>query len=101
MNAQTLLDSTPSQTFEFSTFWKSNSSQVNTNSHQEDDKFVARCRNNKYCQEELPKVSVPKQEALFSNLSLMPRTLNYSKLNKAREDLAWQKEMKQLGIKQI
>jgi hypothetical protein len=101
MNAQTLLDSTPSQTFEFSTFWKSNSSQVNTNSHQEDDRFVARCKT-KHCTEEIHyKVSVPKQKPIFSNLSLMPRTLNYSKLNKAREDLAWQKEMKQLGIKQI
>ena len=81
MNAQTLIDSTPSQTFEFSTFWKSNSSQVNTNSHQEGDEFVARQGNNK----EHPATS---SEGLYTsypldtNSSLMPQTPDLlSKIN--------------------
>ena len=105
MNAQQLVNETPSQTFEFSTFWKSNnSSQVNTNSHQEDDKFVARTGNKH--QQVCDKVFVTSfqeevsGEQLSSSLhsSLTPRTLNYSKLNQARTNLQVQKDFKDLGI---
>jgi hypothetical protein len=33
--------------------------------------------------------------------SLMPRTLNYSKLNNARRDLEWKKAEKELGLIQL
>jgi len=97
MNAQQLLNETPSQHFDYSKFWKS--SKVNNSTSSTGDKrFVAR-QEIKHPALVCKKVLSPLPS--HSTQSLMPRTLNYSKLNKAREDLAWQKEMKQLGIKQI
>ena len=69
------------------------------------DEFVARKGNNQYPHEGSNGFFTSFQEDNVlpdsQDLTLMPQTLNFTKLNNARRDLEWQKEMKELNIQQL
>ena len=64
------------------------------------DKFVART-GNKYQQVFSEGLGHLNTSFPSEPHSLMPRTLNYSKLNNARRDLEWKKAEKELGLIQL
>ena len=88
------------------------SSKVNNyNNDFKGDEFVARQGNIEYPQARSTKGFTPLLTTKEPNNSLsleapldrplMPQTLNFTKLNNARRDLEWQKEMKELNIQQL
>ena len=83
MNAQQLINETPVNHFDWKVFWKPQSLSKHTNDDR-GDKFVARKGNN--------------QNPSDSNLSLKPRTFNYTKKQEAINNLEAQKVLKDLGI---
>ena len=114
MNAQQLIQETTKESFgDFKVFFKSQSSKVNNlpHSEQKGDEFVARQGNIEYPQARSTKGFTPLLTTKEPNNSLsleapldptlMPQTLNFTKLNNARRDLEWQKEMKELNIQQL
>jgi hypothetical protein len=88
MNAQTLIDSTPVNNFNFGVFWKKTMESQSLKG----DKSVAR-----------QEIKHPQSGFLtsFHHHSLMPQTLNYTKLNNARRNLEWQQAEKELGLIQL
>ena len=83
MNAQQLINETPVNHFDWKVFLKPQSLSKHTNDDR-GDKFVAREGNNQYPSD--------------SNLSLKPRTFNYTKKQEAINNLEAQKVLKDLGI---
>lgn len=96
MNAQQLINETPVNHFDWKVFWKPQSLSKHTNDDR-GDKFVARKGNMGFFTSfQGNSVSLDAH-----NLSLKPRTLNYTKLNQARRDLEWQQAEKELGLIQL
>ena len=86
MNAQQLINETPVNHFDWKVFWKPQSLSKHTNDDR-GDKFVARKGN------QGNSVSPDAH-----NLSLKPRTFNYTKKQEAINNLEAQKVLKDLGI---
>ena len=98
MNAQQLINETPTTNFNFGVFWKKTREALQSpiNLPTKGDKFVARKGNNQYPQD------VSEGSNTFylseSNTSLKPRTFNYTKKQEAINNLEAQKVLKDLGI---
>jgi len=101
MNAQQLINETPVNHFDWKVFWKPQSLSKHTNDDR-GDKFVARKGNNQYPQDVSMGFFTSFQGNSVSpdahNLSLKPRTFNYTKKQEAINNLEAQKVLKDLGI---
>lgn len=98
MNAQQLLNETPTTNFDFGVFWRKTRESLSPIKISRGDKFVARTGN------KIPAIgSIWLSESNLSQSyqSLMPRTLNYTKLNESRRNLEWQQAEKELGLIQL
>ena len=93
MNAQQLINETPVNHFDWKVFWKPQSLSKHTNDDR-GDKFVARKGNMGFFTSFQGNSVSPDAH----NLSLMPRTFNYTKKQEAINNLEAQKVLKDLGI---